>query len=206
MEGDDLATSRDQDFSTFDDDNSASGLCSSETYFKGWWYADCFRVHLNGEFPRGFDDPPTANRWRYLVAYSFRRKESLRSCKMKLRPMAVDDDVTAYCAHNRKNPCLNGGTCVYLQATNTSMCMCPRHTCGELCRECDDPELRRPSEASRNYVPLIVGVIALVLVALIAGGSMHYAGIHDRARVSRSDDSWGWRSTTQLRMPARSKH
>ena len=64
---------------------------------------------------------------------------------------------------------------------------------------------RRPSETSRNFVPLIVGVAALLLVALIAGGSMHYTGVHDREPITRSDDSWVGKSTTELRLPAMSQ-
>ena len=106
-----------QPFSTYDEDNSAKGDCASKTYHKGWWYHKCISMHLNGEYPRGFDRSP--KRWhRYIVALAFRRDESLSACSMKVRPMAVGDDVRAYCERHRKNPCRNGGTCVYVAATN----------------------------------------------------------------------------------------
>ena len=79
----------------------------------GWWLNNCHHVYLTGNYNsnndfyvKHFPGPLTA------VDMLFRPMKARRSCN---------------------NPCKHGGTCEYVEASDTHRCVCPKTYCGPKC-------------------------------------------------------------------------
>ncbi|XP_041373674.1 fibrinogen C domain-containing protein 1-A-like isoform X2 [Gigantopelta aegis] len=82
--GDSLSKHNAMGFSTRDlDVDRKSGSCA-QTYSGGWWFSDCLDSNLNGLYQTGWQPAANGISWRTWRGYY----SSLRSTKMKIRPMA----------------------------------------------------------------------------------------------------------------------
>ncbi|XP_028391631.1 ficolin-2-like [Dendronephthya gigantea] len=79
--GDSLAVHNQMQFSTKDSDNDVSGSNNCAMNYKGaWWYENCHRCNLNGQYLGADDDSSSGIRWHSWNLYSMRKAE------MKIRP------------------------------------------------------------------------------------------------------------------------
>ena len=113
--------SKERHFATFDH-TRGHNVCFNENS-GGWWYGgSCQEVCLTGRYVKDnsilkefhvnhFNTPLKA------VDMLFRPMNHIRACN---------------------NPCNNGGTCEYIEATNNHRCVCPETHCGAKC-ETDNP-------------------------------------------------------------------
>ena len=113
----DLLYHQDQPFKTYDA-NRGDSYCTNE-HKGGWWFNRCANIYLNGPYKQ-----PES-----IFIKSFEYKNALRSCQMLFRPSGK---------RGCRNPCENGGTCLYLSATDSRRCVCPSTHCGTTCEK-DNP-------------------------------------------------------------------
>ena len=97
-----------------------------QTYQGGWWYNNdktgyCQHVYFTGRYY----STPTI-RLDAIRVNAFMGTHSLKGWAMLFR---TTDSAIRPC----NNPCLNTGSCEYIEATNTSRCVCPRTHCGIFC-------------------------------------------------------------------------
>ena len=120
-------------------------------YNAGWWYGDCVRIFLNGEY---------ANRsvatFKSISVFHFKHETALKRSRMMFRPMS---DVRPC-----NNPCENGGTCEYDDATKTTACKCGAQLYGPTCEHVMGTTVKDKGLS----VTMIVLVALLLLWLLIA--------------------------------------
>ena len=97
-------------------------------YQGGWWYNNDKTRYLNCQYMHFTGRYHSTSEYQYdsILVYDFTRTHSLKGCAMLFRTM---DSAIRPC----NNPCLNTGSCEYIEATNTSRCVCPRTQCGIFC-------------------------------------------------------------------------
>ena len=89
----------------------------------GWWLNNCHHVYFTGHYRK--DHFNSTNEF-----YVRNFPGPLKAVDMLFRPMKTSR--ACY------NPCKNGGTCEYLDETNTHRCVCPEQYCGAKCEK-DNP-------------------------------------------------------------------
>ena len=105
-------------FATFDR-TQGYDTCFSN-YSGGWWYGLCHHVYFTGQYPK--------NNHKWSGDFYIRHFPApLKAVDMLFRPM---NHIRAC-----NNPCNNGGTCEYIEATNNHRCVCPETHCGAKCEK-----------------------------------------------------------------------
>ena len=122
-------------FSTLDESVGIDAKRCVGAYKGGWWYANCGRVFLNGEYQnKGVES------FTNISVYHFKQQASLKRSRMMFRPQ---NDVRPC-----NNPCKNGGTCDYRVATESARCRCVAEFSGPTCEDTlNDPENGAGSDA-----------------------------------------------------------
>ena len=119
---DDWIYSRARHFVTFDRIRGHD-FCFKK-YSGGWWYgSSCHQVYFTGTYVQ---DNDISTKEFYIKHF----KMPLKAVDMLFRPMRADRACN--------NPCNNGGTCEYIEATDNYRCVCPETHCGAKC-ETDNP-------------------------------------------------------------------
>ena len=149
-------------FTTLDNYRRQTEKQCVDEYKGGWWYyyfGHCATIFLNGEYENQAVNSVTSisiDGFKYIVA--------LERSRMMFRPQ---NDVR-HC----NNPCKNGGTSKYYEATNSAKCMCAAEFSGSTC------------EGTSSYtLPAIIGGVLLVLI-LIAGAILDAAIRHRKLRMA----------------------
>ena len=83
-----MSFSNNQQFSTKDRDNDVhDSIHCAQHHDSGWWYKNCMRAHLNGQYLGG----ATEIAWDGIVWTTWKgSKYSLKTVEMKMRPVTAD--------------------------------------------------------------------------------------------------------------------
>ena len=120
---DDWKHHRMKPFNTLDNSEGLDAKRCVGEYKGGWWYEHdrfCGRIFLNGEYENQAVESSTS-----ISVYHFKEQVSLERSRMMLRPQ---NDVRPC-----NNPCKNGGTCEYNEATESAKCSCIAQFSGSTC-------------------------------------------------------------------------
>ncbi len=70
-----------QKFSSVDKDQDSSARHCAQGYKSGWWFNDCYRSHLNGEYHHGGQ----AADWEGIIWYDWKNDYFLKHTEMKIK-------------------------------------------------------------------------------------------------------------------------
>ena len=122
---DDLNYHKLKPFNTLDNSEGINAKRCLIEYKGGWWYDNCGKIFLNGEYENKAVEFSTS-----IYVSNFKQQVSLERSRMMFRPQ---NDVRPC-----NNPCKNGGTCEFNEATNSAKCRCIAEFSGSTCEGTDN--------------------------------------------------------------------